>query len=206
MKVTSAYLGGHRVVRSVGRSDWPETFGFGSVGRSFRPARRREFSKMAKRLPPTGFGGAQEGGRVFRPKESFAALRAAGRSIGCAESETRDFIIVGRSADTQSLYSTSRRLVRRREVESYLCVSGAALRWVSRSEDPTGLSWSDSGRSVGRSDPQRGGNPRKWKRMAPERGPALHVVGPKRVGRSGVLSRKRVISFFGVGLGRYTQS
>ena len=42
-------------------------------------------------------------GRVFRPKICFAALRAAGRSVEwCAESKTRDFIIVGRSVDTQS--------------------------------------------------------------------------------------------------------
>ena len=49
-------------------------------------------------------------GRVFRPKTCFAALRAAGRSVGCAESETRNFIIVARSADTQSGLLTSLRL------------------------------------------------------------------------------------------------
>ena len=48
-------------------------------------------------------------GRVFRPKICFAALRAAGRSVGCAESETRNFIIVGRSVDTQSVLLTSLR-------------------------------------------------------------------------------------------------
>ena len=51
-------------------------------------------------------------GRVFRPKICFAALRAAGRSVGCAESETRNFIFVGRSVDTQSALLTSLRLVR----------------------------------------------------------------------------------------------
>ena len=62
-------------------------------------------------------------------------------------------------------YSTGRPF-RRREVDIYLCVSGAVSEWVGRSEDPTGLSWSDSGRSFGRSDPQEGGNPRKWQKMA----------------------------------------
>ena len=48
---------------------------------------------MAKKRLPTGSGAGPK--RVFRPKICFAALRAAGRSFGCAESETRDFIIVG---------------------------------------------------------------------------------------------------------------
>ena len=43
------------------------------------------------------------------PQICFAALRAAGRSVGHAESETPDLTKVGRSGDTQSSLSTWRR-------------------------------------------------------------------------------------------------
>ena len=48
-------------------------------------------------------------GRAFRPKICFAALRAAGRSIGGTESETPSTDFVSRSLETQSLLSTSLR-------------------------------------------------------------------------------------------------
>ena len=44
---------------------------------------------------------------MFRPKIFLTALRAAGRSVGRAESETRDFKKMGRSVRTQSSLSTS---------------------------------------------------------------------------------------------------
>ena len=50
-------------------------------------------------------------GRAFRPKICFAALRAAGRSIGGTESETPSTDFVSRSLETQSLLSTSLRLI-----------------------------------------------------------------------------------------------
>ena len=43
---------------------------------------------------------------MFRPKIFLAALRAAGRSVGRAESESRDFKKMGRSVRTQSVLST----------------------------------------------------------------------------------------------------
>ena len=51
-------------------------------------------------------------GRAFRPKICFAALRAAGRSIGGTESETPSTDFVSRSLETQSLLSTSLRPTR----------------------------------------------------------------------------------------------
>ena len=73
--------------------------GLVGVGRAGRPSYTERVVEM--------HGGSV--GRDIRPEIFFAALRAAGRSVGRAESETRDFKIAGRSGDTQSLLSTSRR-------------------------------------------------------------------------------------------------
>ena len=69
------------------------------VGRSGGPSR----DGRRRRQP----GGSV--GRASRPKICFAALRAAGRSIGGTESETLATNFVSRSLRTQILLSTSRR-------------------------------------------------------------------------------------------------
>ena len=114
---------------------------------------------------------------------------------------------------------TPREAVWRWEVESSLCVSGATSEWVGRSEAPTGLSWSDSGLSVGRSDPQGSGNPRKWPEMAPDRllrgprGSVGRVFRPKicfaalrAVGRSIGCAESETLDFIIVGRSVDTQS
>jgi len=69
------------------------------VGRSGGPSRDGR-----QRCQPGGLVG-----RAFRPKICFAALCAAGRSIGGTESETLSTGFVSRSLETQSLLSTSLR-------------------------------------------------------------------------------------------------
>ena len=65
---------------------------------------------MAKSGSRPALAGPKRVGRSGVPiQKIFAALRAAGRSVGCAESETRNFIFVGRSVDTQSVLLTSLR-------------------------------------------------------------------------------------------------
>ena len=95
----------------VGRSEGPTGLSRSESGRSvgrFDPqeakGHRIDQKKASDRL---GRGPRGSVGRVFRPKICFAALRAAGRSVGRAESETRDFKKMGRSGDTQSVLSTS---------------------------------------------------------------------------------------------------
>ena len=70
------------------------------VGRSGGPSR----DGRQRRLP----GGSV--GRASRPEICFAALRAAGRSVGDTESETLATDFLSRSLETQSVLSSSRRL------------------------------------------------------------------------------------------------
>ena len=71
------------------------------VGRSGGPTR-----SAATQQPGVG-----SVGRSIRPNFCFAALRAAGRSVGGGESETHFFLKLGRSVRTQSAESTSHRLM-----------------------------------------------------------------------------------------------
>ena len=96
---SSGHLGHHHTKMENRRGAPAEAAASTWVGRSGGPSRNgRQRCQL---------GGSV--GRAFRPKICFAALGAAGRSVGGTESETLSTDFVGRSLETQSVLSTSLR-------------------------------------------------------------------------------------------------
>ena len=86
--------------RSVGRSDWPELVGFGSVGRSFRPACER-FTRCTETRPlgkeTSRLSARVEADTIFETKVEFTAT-------SMLKAETKRRIMQGAAPEEQETW------------------------------------------------------------------------------------------------------